>query len=153
MKRILTAALASAAVAAAVFAATATGQAPPPSWPPGTMQVFVGGFTLSAAGQQASAFKRGETVTFHAYAVDLKTKKVLVGKDVTYFYVAFALPNQPTLKLTYEATSGLWTGSWTIPQAYPLGVVEFRILVKTTAKRYGSFYQAPVSAAQLTVVA
>jgi hypothetical protein len=150
MKRILTAAVATAAVVTAVFAATALAQAPPPSWPPGKIQVFVGGHTLDPTnGQQSSVFTRGSTIVFQSYAVDMKTKKTLVAKDITYYYVA--IPGQPNVKLTY-GKSGVWSGTWKVPATHPLGVVEFRILVKTTTKRYGSFYQAPVSAAQLTIV-
>lgn len=150
MKRALSAAVTAVAVAAVVFAAAATAQAPPPSWPPGKMQVFVAANTVTATnGQQSNVFSRGSSVVFQAYAVDLKTKKVLTGKDVKYFYVA--IPDQPNVKMAWGA-KGLWTGTWTIPSTYPLGVVGFRILVQTNAKRYGSFYQAPVSAAQLTVV-
>ena len=150
MKRILLAAVAAAAVATATFAATAFGQAPPPSWPPGKVQVFVAGHTLTATdGQQSNVFTRGSTIVFQSYAVDMKTKKVLIPKDVTYYYVT--IPGQPNVKLKY-GPNGLWSGTWTVPAAYPLGVVDFRILVKTTAKRHGAFYQAPVSAAQLTIV-
>ena len=64
MKRILTAALATAGVAAAVFAATALGQAAPPSWPPGdAAQVFIWSdtVTLDAAGQQSSTSSTAAT--------------------------------------------------------------------------------------------
>lgn len=150
MKRTLTAAVMGVALVAAAFAASGSAQTAPPSWPPGKMQVFVAANTVTATdGQQSNVFARGATVVFHAYAVDLKTKKVLTGKDVKYFYAV--IPGQPNVKFAW-GTKGLWTGTWTVPSTYALGVVDFRILVKTNAKRYGAFYQVPVSNAQLTVV-
>ena len=67
----------------------------------------------------------GATVVFRAYAVDGKTRKVIAAKDVKYFYVK--IPNQPNVKLTYNAQAPgatprmPWSGTWTVPAAYPLG--------------------------------
>jgi hypothetical protein len=167
MKRVLAVTAAAVAVGAIAFATSATAQAPPPpSWPPGKAQVFIWADTVTAptstygyvptvVGKQENFFPQTAGVVFRAYAVDLKTKKVLTGKDVTYFYVK--IPGQPNLKLSYGAqgtgkSPGLWTATWSIPPDYPAGVVDFRILIKTKAKRYGSFAQAPISLAQLTVL-
>ena len=93
-------------------------------------------------------FAPGNTVVFRAYAVDSKTRKVLTAKDVKYFYVK--IPNQPNVKLTYNpkapGASGqyTWTGTWTVPANYPFGTVDFKVLVKSKAKRLGSFVQMPV---------
>jgi hypothetical protein len=156
MKSILTAALV--AAAASVFAATALGQAAPPSWPPGgPAQVFIWADTVAAdTGKQDNFFSQGSAVVFRAYAVDLKTKKVVTPKQAKYFYVS--IPNQPNVKMTYGPQGGnaknqLWTGRWTIPKDYPLGVVKFRILVHTNERHHGVFMQAPVEPAQLTVTA
>jgi hypothetical protein len=156
MKRILTAALATAGVAAAVFAATALGQAAPPSWPPGgPAQVFIWSDTVTAdTGKQENFFSRLSTVVFRAYAVDLKTKAVITPVQAKYFYVK--IPGQPNVKMTYGRTSPgskqfIWTGKWTIPTDYKLGVVNFTVLVHTKTRHHGVFMQAPVEAAQLTV--
>jgi hypothetical protein len=153
MKRILTMSLAALVAAAVAAPILAQAPAPTPSWPPGKQQVFVWADTVNApAGNQSNLFERGAAVVFRAYAVDLKSKKVLTGKDVQFFYVK--IPGQPNLKMSYSAAAGakgLWTATWTIPTTYPAGVVDFRILVKTKAKHYGAFAQAPVAAAQLTV--
>jgi hypothetical protein len=163
MKRLLMASVV--AVGAASVASTVLA-ADPPSWPPGKAQVFVSADTATATsssgnvpdrpGKLENFFPRTAGVLFRMYAIDLKTKKILTGADVKYAYVT--IPGQPNLKLAYgkvgtgaEAPE-LWTGVWTIPADYPLGVVKFRILVKTNAKRYGSFEQTPVSAARLTVL-
>jgi hypothetical protein len=156
MKRILTAALATAGVAVAVFSATAFGQAAPPSWPPGgPAQVFIWSDTVTAdTGKQENFFSRLSTVVFRAYAVDLKTKAVVTPVQARYFYVK--IPGQPNVKMTYGPTAPgskkyIWTGKWTIPTDYPLGVVNFAVLVHTKARHHGVFMQVPVDASRLTV--
>ena len=158
-------ALAAIAAGALVTGTAASAEAPPPSWPSAKGQVFIAGDTVTARskygyvppvlGKQENFFPRTAGVKFRMYAIDLKTKKVLTAKDVKYAYVT--IPGQPNVKLAYGKlgrTAGaprLWTGTWSIPAEYPLGVVPFRILVKTNSKRVGSFQQTPVAAAQLTV--
>jgi hypothetical protein len=44
-----------------------------------------------------------------------------------------------------------WTAKWAVPAAYPSGTVDFKVLIKTTAKRHGVFVQMPVPASQLTI--
>lgn len=155
MKTTLTAALA--AVVVAVFAATALSQVSPPSWPPGgPAQVFIWADTVTAdTGKQENFFSRLSTVVFRSYAVDLKTKRVVTPLTGQYYYVK--IPGQPNVKMTYGPAStakgapSLWTGKWTIPGDYKLGVVDFTVLVHTKTKHHGVFMQAPVAAAQLTV--
>jgi hypothetical protein len=82
---------------------------------------------------------------------------VVTAKDAKYFYVS--IPGQANLKLTFRKVGSgakapsIWSGTWTIPATYQLGVVPFKVLVKLNSKRVGSFQQAPVAAAQLTVIA
>ena len=138
---------------------------PQEPWPTGKMQVFIAADTVTARssygyvpavlGKQENFFPQTAGVRFRAYAIDLKTKKVLTANDVQF--VRVEIPGQPNLKLRYKkqgTTAGsprLWTRIWSIPPDYPLGVVQFRIVVKTKSKRVGIFQQAPVAAAQLTV--
>jgi hypothetical protein len=74
---------------------------------------------------------------------------------VKYFYVK--LPNQPNVKLKYDpkapgASARMpWSGTWAVPADYKLGLVDFKILIKLEAKRYGQFVQLPVASSQLTV--
>jgi hypothetical protein len=165
MRRLL--ALSAVAVGALVLGPAALAQAEPPAWPLGKAQVFISADTVTATsiyghvpavlGKQENFFPRTAGVKFRMYAVDVKTKKVLTAKDVKFAYVT--IPGQPNVKLAYAKqgrTAGaprLWTGTWSIPPDYPFGVVPFRILVKTTSKRIGSFQQTPVAASQLTVAA
>ena len=165
MKRLLASA---AVVVGAVASSTAAlAQTEPPPWPQGKAQVFISADTVTArssfghvpqvVGKQENFFPRTAGVKFRMYAVDLKTRKVLTARDVKFAYVV--IPGQPNLKLRYGRQGAgarapwLWTGTWSIPTDYPLGVVPFRILVKTKSNRGGSFQQAPVAAAQLTVLA
>jgi hypothetical protein len=163
MTRLL--ALGAVAVGALISGPAALTQTPPPPWPPGKTQVFIAADTVTARstygyvpavlGKQENFFPRTAGVKFRMYAIDLKTKKVLTAKHVQTAYVK--IPGQPNVKLAYGklgravGAPRLWTGTWSIPPDYPLGVVPFRILVKTKSKRLGSFQQAPVEAAQLTV--
>jgi len=142
-------------VAAAIATATAAADTPFPS--PKVGDVFVAAQTVTTDGAMGNYFAPGSTVVFRAYAVDKKTHKLLVAKDVKYFYVA--IPNAGNVKLTYSpttpgATSRLaWIGKWTVPTTYPAGTVAFKVLVKTQAKRRGLFVQMPVATSQLTISA
>lgn len=158
MKRVLAVSLFAAGALAIV--AVAGGQAPVEvPFPAPKTEVFVYGETVTAVessagpvGARTNYFARGTTVVFRAFAGDVKTKKILTDQDkVKYFNVE--IPGQPNVNLTYgKVGSGfMWTGTWTIPADYPLGVVLFRIRVKTHEKRYGSFEQVPVATSQLTV--
>jgi len=155
MKKILTLV---AALAVAAVTTQALADAPPTPVPfpsPQIGQVFVAAQTVTTGGAAASWFTPGSTVVFRAYAVDGKTQKVLTGSDVKYFYVT--IPGQPNVKLKFNskdpaATSRLaWIGAWTVPAAYPAGVVNFKILIQTTSKRKGQFVQMPVSTSQLNI--
>ena len=146
--------LAAVALATAAFPAAAAAQETPfPA--PTVKQVFVSAQTVTADKALITQIAPGGTVVFRAYAVDGKTHKLMAAKDVKYFYVT--IPNQPNVKLKYDAkATGAsarmpWSGTWTVPANYRLGLVEFKILIKLQAKRYGQFVQFPVSTSQLTV--
>jgi hypothetical protein len=157
MRKILT--LGAALVAFATVAASASAASPiPVPFPAATSgAVFIAAQTVTATGAIQNQFAPGSSVIFRAYAVDSKAHKVLVAKDVKYFYVS--IPNQSTVKMTYNPTapgaSGrmVWTGTWTVPADYPVGLVPFKVLVKTQFKRIGQFVQMPVASSQLTISA
>jgi hypothetical protein len=117
--------------------------------------IFVIAQTVTKDCVMSDYYAPGSTVVFRAYAVDAKTRKVLTAKNVIYFYVK--IPTQATVKLKATprgaCASGQysWTGSWTVPADYPTGTVPFKVLVKSKAKRYGSFVQVPVLTSQLTI--
>ena len=140
--------------AAAAFPAVAQAQETPfPS--PTVKEVFIAAQTVTPERALITQVAPGATVVFRAYAVDGKTRKVIAAKDVKYFYVK--IPNQPNVKLRFNAAAPgasarmPWSGTWTVPAAYPLGLVDFKILITLQAKRRGQFLQLPVSSSQLTV--
>lgn len=141
--------------AAFTMTALAADQPVTPFPSPTVGDVFVAAQTATTDGSMSNYFKPGSTVVFRAYAVDGKTHKVLLAKDVKYFYVA--IPGAPNVKLKYDpkapgATARMaWTGTWSVPAAYPTGIVAFKVLVKADSKRRGQFVQFPVSPAQLTI--
>ena len=98
--------LAAAFVGAAATAATVSAETPFPSSTVGG--VFVASQTVTANGSMSSYFAPGAKVVFRAYAVDGKKGNVLVKKDVKFFYVT--IPNQPSLKLSYDAKAPGATG-------------------------------------------
>ncbi len=156
MSKILT--LAALIVGAAIPSAASAqtpGQTPFPAEK--VAEVFASAQTATTDGAVNDYFAPASAVVFRAYAVDGKTRKVLGAKDVKYFYVT--IPNQPNLKLKYDpkatgATALMpWTASWTVPATYPGGLVDFKVFIKTNAKRHGVFVQLPVAASQLTITA
>jgi hypothetical protein len=143
---------AAASAVAAIHAAT-PGVTPFPA--PNVTGVFIAAQTVNGDGVEANQFAPGSTVTFRAYAVDLKTHKALASSDVKYFYAT--IPGQPNVKFAFDpkakgATARLpWTANWVVPASFPGGVVPFKVLVKTNAKAQGLFVQLPVTASQLTI--
>ena len=149
-----------AAGAAAVLAGSAfAADAPTPVPFPAAKgpQVFVSAQTVAADGTASNYFAPGSTVVFRAVAVDGKTQKPLLAKDAKYFYLT--IPGQPNLKLAYnpKATGASpafpWVATWKVPADYAAGTVPFKVLVKSKAKRVGSFVQMPVATAMLTIAA
>jgi hypothetical protein len=144
-----------AAIPISTASADIPGQTPFPSQK--VADVFAAAQTATTDGAINDFFAPGSTVVFRAYAVDNKSKKILQSNQVKYFYVK--IPSQPNVKLKYDpnaaaATSLMpWTASWTVPSSYPMGVVDFKVMIKTTGKLHGQFVQMPVPSSQLTIVA
>jgi hypothetical protein len=144
------------AMAAAVSVLPAVAAAQETPFPaPTVQQVFIAAQTVTPERALITQVAPGGTVVFRALAVDGKTRKVIAAKDVKYFYVK--IPNQPNVKLRYDAQAAgasarmPWSGAWTVPADYKLGLVDFKILIKLEARRYGQFVQLPVATSQLTV--
>jgi hypothetical protein len=117
--------------------------------------IFVSAQTLTTDGAISNYFAPGSSVVFRAYAVDGKTRKVVTSKMAKCFYVK--IPNRANLKMKYTPrgrfASGryAWTATWNVPSEYATGIVGFKVVVKTKAKRIGAFVQMPVSSSQLTI--
>ena len=149
-----------AATVTAVGGAQTPTEKPFPS--PTVVQYFVSARTVTGPGAAQGEgvllnfFPQGSTVVFQATAGKTKTGELLTADAAKYFYVA--IPGQPNVKLTYKAPAKksvgapwTWSGSWTIPGDYPLGIVYLKVLLKSKAGGYGSFVQVPVASSQLTV--
>lgn len=156
-------------VAAALVASTLTVAAPaqtPTERPFPAAQVtgvFVSSLTVTPAGHtlgegvMTSLFTRGETAVFRVFAVANKTKQVLTSEMVKYAYVQF--PNGTKVKLAYRGLGSAtdqparwtWSGSWTVPADFPLGVVNYKVLFQSKAKQYGQYVEIPVTSAQMTI--
>ncbi len=153
------AALAAGIVAVTAVTATALavtpGETPFPS--PTIVSLFVTANTYTGAGGagiMTSRFPAGATVVFNVFAADAKTKQVVTADNVRYAYIK--IPGQPNVKLTYLAPTQRngtnFTGTWTVPANYPLGIVDFTARFQTKDKKYGNFVQLPVETSQLTIV-
>jgi hypothetical protein len=148
--------LVAALAVAATIAASATAADPLLPFPSAKAgPVFIAAHTTTSDGAISSWFKPGEQVTFRAFAIDRKTKKLMQAKDVKYFYVT--IPGQPNVKLRYDASMSSmkdmpWAGTWTVPSTAS-GQVSFRILIKLKARRTGEFVQMPVATSQLNIAA
>jgi hypothetical protein len=158
MKRILILGAAIVATVVAVGPSEAAGPVPFPA--PTVANLFVAAQTVSTSGVMSSWFTPGSQVVFRAYAVDPTTKKVVDPKTVKYFYVT--IPNQPNVKLKYDATAqgasrGMpWSGVWSVPATYS-GYVPFKVLVQVKNKSgkqlRGQFVQIPVATSALNIAA
>ena len=119
--------------------------------------VFVIAQTVTKDCVMSDYFAPGNSVVFRAYAVDGKTRKVLVGKDVTYFYVK--IPNsQPNVKLTYTPTASVRQRpvhlDGHVERAGELpdpASSRSRCWSSRRRSALGSFVQMPVVTSQLTI--
>lgn len=156
---VLGAAIAAGAVAAPVYAATE-----PVPYPAKKVDVGMYADTVSSSRgdvkqsrvcTQTNFFPRRSRVVFRMWAVDTNTGEALTALDVKYVYVK--IPGQPNLGLSFGphgATGNkvnFWSAAWAVPADYPLGVVPFRIVVKTADGRLASYRQPPIEGSQLTV--
>ena len=162
-----------AGLVAAAFAAPAFAQEAPPTnpWPGkktkiafwvGTVTAGPGesiyGVNAASACVETNLFPRGEGVVFRMAAFNARTGEIIEADDVKYAYIK--IPGQPNLALRYTPHGRVatapwyWGKRWDIPLDYPLGVVNFEIVVKLKGKGnvIGIFKQAPLPPAQLTVV-
>jgi hypothetical protein len=148
------------AVAVTAVVVTAVGGAQTPTevpFPaPTVVQYFVSASTVNSTGELSSYFPVGSTVTFRAFATETKTGNIVKPADLKYFNVM--IPGQKALKLSYKEPAKTkppapwrWTATWTVPADFPLGLVNFKVSLKSKSNGYGSFVQIPVATSQLNV--
>jgi hypothetical protein len=100
---------------------------------------------------QRNLFPRGQQVVFRVWGADTKHGGVaLTDKNVEAAYVE--IPGLPNLTLKYGEHSrnkttptkyAFWTVPWIVPSEYSLGVVPFRVVIKT--KPFKTLVQTKVS--------
>jgi hypothetical protein len=104
---------------------------------------------------QTNFFPQGSRVVFRMWAVDTATGKSLTNADVKYAYIK--IPGQPNAPLNWSAHGTapnqvqFWSYPWPIPTTYPLGLVNYKIVLKTNDDRFGTYTPPPIDSAQLTV--
>jgi hypothetical protein len=155
-----------AAVAVFALAAPAFADEPPTNPYPGKkldVLLYVDTVTSSRSApkpvnvcSQTNFFPQGSRVVFRAWGIEAKTGKILSTDNIKYAYVKIA--GQPNLKLSFGAHGTapnqiwFWSAAWAIPADYPLGLVTYRVVVKTKSNKFGIFDPAGLAAgSRLTV--
>ena len=110
---------------------------------------------------QTNFFARKERAVWHIAAADTKTGKILTNKDVAYAYLKVAgMENIPVTFVPHgkdPATAPwTWTARWDIPPDYPVGIVNFELVMKLNGWPKGKvakFTQLPMATEQMTILA
>ena len=121
----------------------------------------VWGSSANTSCTRTNFFPRKERIVWHITMVDAKTGKVIEAADVKYAYLK--IPGQPNLKLKYGphgkdplVAPWNWYYGWDIPPDYPLGLVDYQIVVKTKSMtnrgEVATFKESPLAPEQLTIV-
>ena len=109
---------------------------------------------------QTNFFARRERAVWHIGAVNARTGKYVLPKDVKYAYLK--IPGVKNIGVTFvphgrdPATAPwTWTARWDIPPDYPLGVVPFVLVMKLKAwpkNKVATFTQMPLALEQMTII-
>ena len=106
---------------------------------------------------QSSAFKRGMRIVWRFTVTDTSTGMRLSHEDVASAQVK--LPTGQTIDAGFEPAgppdvpdSWFWHAAFDVPLDYPLGTVNFQVVVQTKDGKTGTFQQLPVPPAQLTII-
>ncbi len=100
--------------------------------------------TLSCV--KSGLFARGQHIVWRMEAVQTSTGKILTDRDAT---AVLKLPNGEEIKMRYgrhgnpavegAIASWFWTGAWTAPLDYPLGTLEYQIVLTTSSGESATF--------------
>ncbi|HCG02383.1 MAG TPA: hypothetical protein DEV93_17800 [Chloroflexi bacterium] len=97
---------------------------------------------VSSVCAQQNLFKHGQMVVFRMWGNNVKAAgAALTAKNVKSAVVNIPGLNPITLKYTSHSGNGLpkavsyWEAPWAIPATYPIGVVDFTVVVKTKANK------------------
>jgi hypothetical protein len=90
-----------------------------------------------------NVFKRGQRIVWRFEAFDISTGKRLTDNEATA--VKVKLPHGEELTNRFSARGGtgpwMWNTTWDIPLDYPLGGLDYEILVTTKDGRTSSWKQ------------
>ena len=116
------------------------------------------GYTPYKAGAVDNFFPQGAGITFRMWAIETGTGKVITSADVKHASDVYAvIPNAPNVRLKYGPVSAaanapsIWSGTWAVTKDYAVGIVKFKILVRTKSNKLGVFTQIAVATSQLTI--
>jgi hypothetical protein len=121
----------------------------------------VWGAWANTACTRTNFFPRRERIVWHITMVEVKTGKVIEAADVKYAYLK--IPGLSNLKLKYGPhgrdplqAPWNWYYGWDVPPDYPLGLVDYQIVVKTKLMKnpgeVATFKEFPLAPEQLTIV-
>jgi hypothetical protein len=96
---------------------------------------------------QTNFFRRGQGVVFRSWGVVTKTGETLTPDNTKFYYVK--IPGLKPLKMSFgghgsgpaDTKPWFWTVNWDVPNDYPLGIVPFKVLVRTNAGQLTAFSQ------------
>lgn len=90
-------------------------------------------------------FTRGNRAVWRMWITDAATGKAITDQDIKYAYVK--VPGSPNLPFTFgkhgrlDISPWFWTAVFAVPKDYPLGSVDFKVVVKTKDGRFGTYTQ------------
>lgn len=104
------------------------------------------GFAPTVACVQSGVFKRGMKIVVRFEVLDTKTGKRVTDKDGAVVKLVLPhgeeVPGRWTIRGSVNAlpdSAWMWDTSWDIPPDYPVGSLDYRIVVTTKDGRTGTF--------------
>ncbi|NLY80570.1 MAG: hypothetical protein GX072_12000 [Lysinibacillus sp.] len=97
-----------------------------------------------------SRFERGHSIVFRASVIDQATNELVEDAKVK---VAFATGDEYDMELGPHGAEGtlLWTVLWTVPDDFPTGTLDYKIIAEVDGKEY-AYEPFDVSLSKLTIL-
>lgn len=97
-----------------------------------------------------SRFERGHTIVFHANVIDQKTEKTVEDAKVK---LVLGTGEEMDMKLGPHGEEGtlLYTVSWTVPDDFPTGTLDYQIVAEVDGKEY-AYEPFNVGVSKLTIL-
>jgi hypothetical protein len=102
-----------------------------------------------------STFKRGMHIVWRMEAVDTSTGMILQAADVKS--AVLNLPGE-TKDFHFgrhgasDDAPWFWTAAWDVPPDFPLGILDFNVVVTTNDGKTGTFRQIPVNMLERNII-